>query len=259
MFKNILKSFPPEREEKLREIERYSAADVYFYRPNLWHHSLRVALIVEKLSPFIKEALPQCDIKKAKVLALVHDDAEIITGDVQVAHKDQMTKEELEKVDNDEAEAIEEISKEYPEEAGGYNYRNLLIHALKKDCIEARVVSYADKVDAFCESMHELLGGNLLGLRPVIGETLIIYNFGNKYPELKPLLEKKESPFIDIKKVINPMREHKERYVHLNRPHTRESIMKETEWPVYNEWKRMVMENLGEEGIEILTTKKESL
>jgi 5'-deoxynucleotidase YfbR-like HD superfamily hydrolase len=256
-YQDVLNSFPPEREEKLREVERYSMFDIFFYRPTLWHHVLRVFLIVQELTPLVKNALPHCDTEKAKVLALVHDDAEILTGDVQLGHKQKMTEEELKAIDDEEAAAIEELAEKFPNEIRGYNYRELLQHALYKDCIEAILVSYADKLDAYCESLHEVFGGNITALRAVQNYTHILHALDKKYADLKPLFEYRSSPFLYTELFRDQWHVHKENYAHLNTPHTKQSVLRDTDYQAYNLWKKLVLKHLGEEGMDILTTQKE--
>lgn len=259
MLEDIFRTFPREREERLRQIQRFSMFDVFFYRSSLWYHTLRVFLIINELAPLAEKTLPNCDLAKARILALVHDDAEMITGDVQLGHKQAMTKEQLKKVDDEEAGAIEKLGHIYPESVGGYNYKELLYHALRKDCIEAQLVSYADKLDAYCESLHEIFGGNILALRAVLNYSNLFSRFGDKLSSLKPLLTDADSPLINLNLRTDQWRVHQENYKHVNRPHTLESIQKDTEIPIYNTWKRLVVNGLGDEGVEILTTQKEFL
>lgn len=258
-IEEVNNNLPKEREEKLREIERFSFFDVFFYRSNLWHHQLRVFLLVRELEPLITKLLPQCDTKKAQVLALVHDDAETITGDIQLGHKQNMTTKELHQVDKDEADAIEILAGKYPKEICGYNYRELLTHALHKDCIEAQVVSYVDKLDAYCESLHEVFAGNIPVIRSVMTYIVILNSFGEKFPELKPLVKSKESPLTDVfdSMATDSSKAIYENYSHLNKPHTAESVKQNTEIRAYNRWKELVLENLGNEGESILTTQKD--
>ncbi len=256
-YKEILKDFPREREEKLRNIKRYSMFDVFYYRSTLWHHSLRVFYFVDEFADVVKNALLELDLNKARILALVHDDAEIITGDVQLGHKQRMTYEQLKEVEKNEMKAIEKISEIYPKEVGEYNYRDLLYSALKKDTIEAQLVSYADKLDAYCESLHEVFGGNISALRAVINYVGVLKDVKEKFPALKPIFNHERSFLTTTDFYTDPWRVHKENYAHLGKPHTLENIRKETEFVLYNTWKNLVLDNLGGEGLNILTNKIE--
>lgn len=251
-----LNVFPPEREEKLRRIERFSMFDIFVYRSTLWDHSRRVSAIVEEISPIAQKVLANYDPEKARILGLVHDDAEVITGDVQLGHKQAMNSEQLTKTEKSEADAIEQLADIYPLEIGGYNYRELLYHALRKDCVEAHVVSYADKLDAFCESLHELFGGNTLALRAVLNYTIILGKFGEKFTDLRPMFTHNSVPLLNIELRTDSWRVHESFYKHLNQPHTEESIRQKTEFPVYDHWKEIILNRFGEEGIMMLTSRK---
>jgi len=161
MFRPIdLSVFPKERERALQSIYRYGMFEVVFYRSNLSMHTRRVLWLIEELLP-LAEKLLTLDSEKARILALVHDDAEIITGDVQAGVKARMSVSELKAVAKAEEQAIQELAKKSPAVVHGYSYKKLLLHALKKDCVEAQLVSYVDKIDAHCESLHEVLAGNI--------------------------------------------------------------------------------------------------
>ena len=64
-------------------ITRFSLYKVMFYRSNLFNHAWHVAWLVDEIAPFAMKKFPQFDSEKAQMLALVHDDAEIIIGDIQ--------------------------------------------------------------------------------------------------------------------------------------------------------------------------------
>ncbi|TSC94092.1 MAG: hypothetical protein CEN87_645 [Parcubacteria group bacterium Licking1014_1] len=256
-YQKIISLFPKIRQEKLQAIKRYAMTEVFFYRSSLWHHGLRIAFMVDALAEITKEVLPEFDTKKARILALVHDDAEMITGDVQLGHKQLMTEVQLAEIERNELKAIEVLSQEFPSEVMGYNYQQLLLHALHKDCVEAQLVSYLDKVDAYSEAMHEVLGGNISGLRSVIGYVDTIRIIKQKYALIAPIFERKDVPLLNIGLRTDMRRVHWRNYTHLNKPHTPESILVETEFSFYNSWKELVLKNLGQEGVGILTEQVE--
>jgi 5'-deoxynucleotidase YfbR-like HD superfamily hydrolase len=242
MYKEIdLSIFPKEREEKLRQIYRYSYFDVVYYRSNLWMHTHRVLWLLEELIPIAKKSI-NFDEEKARALALVHDDPEMLTGDIQAIEKLRMTKEEQAKMEENDLMAIDELAKQYPEFINGYSYKELLRHAAKKDCIEAKLVSYADKVDAYCESLHELYAGNLSLLRSVVFYANALPLFPLKYPELKELLSSKNSTLTFLTDQISPGEIKFENYKKLGFPHTKESLEINTDFPFYKTWKKIVTE-----------------
>lgn len=256
MRKIDLSIFPTEREQKLKSIYRYSMIDVYFYRSNLWLHEHRVLWLVEELLPLAQNYM-NLDPEKARVLALVHDDAEMITGDIQAGHKDRMSAQQLSAIDGDEEQAVHILAKSYPKKVHGYSYENLLMHALKKDCLEALLVSYADKLDAFCESMHELFAGNITSIHAVNFYAQALALFPYKYPELKEFLSSRESPLIYISDKRDPVNTVAARYIYLNKHHTRESIKIDCDLLFYDIWKNLVMKKGGEEGLNWLVEQRE--
>jgi 5'-deoxynucleotidase YfbR-like HD superfamily hydrolase len=243
MFKEIdLSVFPPERKTALENIYRYDFFDVLLYRSNLWRHNYRVLWLLEEIIPVAKKYL-EFDSEKARTLALVHDDAEIVTGDVQAIVKARMSAEELKELGEQEEKAINNIVTNYPKEINGYSYKSLLEHAAKKDCIEARLVSYVDKVDAHCESLHEVYAGNISLLRSVIFYASTIPSFPIKYPELKELLSDKSSPLTYLSDQISPFKIESAKYKNLNRPHSKESLEINNDYPFYKLWKEIVIRN----------------
>lgn len=243
MYKEIdLSIFPPDREVGLKALYRYSMFEKMYYRPNLWEHSYRVSWLVEELIPVAKKYF-NIDGEMARTIALVHDDAEMITGDIQAGHKARMSEAELKEVDLAEEKAIEELAGKYPKMINGYVYKDLLTAILKKESSEAQLVAYADKLDAYCESMHDVLAGNLSLMRSVIFYVDIFALFPKKFPLLSTFLSDKNSPFSYLKNSTFPEKSEIKRYSHLNKPHTKESILLETDFPFYDSWKKMVIEH----------------
>ncbi|HVM73875.1 MAG TPA: YfbR-like 5'-deoxynucleotidase [Candidatus Paceibacterota bacterium] len=240
-FREIdLRIFPGERKEELENIYRYSYFDTVLYRSNLWMHSHRVLWLLEELVPMAQKYL-NFDIEKARVLALVHDDAEMVTGDVQAIVKARMSPEELQRLEAEEMEAVEKLVRGYPKEVNGYSYEALLGHAAKKDCIEARLVSYVDKLDAYCESLHEVYAGNVSLLRSVLFYANLLPLFPMKYPELKELLSSKESSLTYLTDQIDPFNIEAQRYTRLLKPHTKESLRINNDFPFYKTWKDLII------------------
>lgn len=188
------------RTEELRRITRYSLYPVMFYRSDLLIHSARVWWIIRELNPFAAEAFGgRYDPRRAELLALVHDDAEIIMGDIQAGNKSKMTKQQLEEVASLEEEATRQISRRFPKTIAGYNYQQLLKEAYTHASLEAQVLQYADKFDGLGEALHELYAGNQswtvnvvnqYGRIPLPTDYYRVYfeRFLDKYPDMKPML-----------------------------------------------------------------------
>lgn len=235
-----LNIFPKERQNKLESIFRYNFFDTMFYRSNLWEHSHRVLWLLEEIAPIAKKYI-NFDIEKARIYALVHDDAEMITGDIQAIVKARMTKDELKELEKKDSEAVSKLATEYPENINGYSYKSLLNEAIHKNSIESKLVSYLDKLDAFCESLHDLYAGNLSLLRSVVFYSMTLPSFPRKYPELKELLESKESTLTFINDQISPYEIKFEKYKNFGKPHTELSIHNNTDFPFYKTWKEIII------------------
>jgi 5'-deoxynucleotidase YfbR-like HD superfamily hydrolase len=251
-------AFPKEREEKLRSIQRFSLFEVMLYRSSLWQHTHRVLWIVEELLPHASEM--NIDPEKARALALVHDDAEMVTGDYQAGHKAKMTPEQLKKLDEEEEEAVQELVKKYPKTVHGYEYGTLLRHAIHKDCNEALLVMYADKFDAYNETLHEVYAGNLGLLWSLMFYEQWLAGYAKKYPPLASFTTK-QSPFIlSNNNRFQPHHVVPGPYQYLGKPYTRESISHPTDSAFYNAWRTLVLERAGaEEGTTWLTEQREFL
>lgn len=256
MFAPIdMSAFPLEREAGLKAIDRYSMFELMYYRPNLWQHSHRVLWLIESLAPIAQKYL-QIDMEKARIMGFVHDDAEMVTGDIQAGHKARMSAEELAKLDENEERAAAELAARYPKEVHGYNYESLLVEMVRKESPESHLVSYADKLDAYCESMHELHAGNMSLLRSTMFYVRTMTLFPLKFPSLKDFLADRSSPFINTADRLNPDVSKAELYTDLM-PYSEETIRRQTDFPFYNAWKALVLERGGAEGMRWLIEQRE--
>ncbi|MBW2991254.1 HD domain-containing protein, partial [Candidatus Woesearchaeota archaeon] len=178
------------REEELQKITRYGM-DRYtpmFYRTNVLLHSERVYFLLKNILPLIGSVYKsQLNSGKALTLALVHDDAEIISGDILLYHVERFSEEELARIREKEINAIEEISKKWPKTINSFNYKKLLYNALNIDTLEAQVVSFFDKTDAYCECLHEVHAGNDLFVNAVLAYVKRINDYPNKFPALREM------------------------------------------------------------------------
>ncbi|MFH0701005.1 MAG: YfbR-like 5'-deoxynucleotidase [Candidatus Woesearchaeota archaeon] len=244
------------REEALAQIKRYvhEITHTMFYRTNDLIHSRRVLWHLEEALPKILGVYGNgFDVGFGRTLALVHDDLEILTGDVQLHDKEHMNTEELEALAREEKKAIPKLVKRYNPIANGYGYEELLLAAKEKSRLEAQFVSFFDKFDGGGEAWHEVWAGNLCFLRPAGGNEgksggyvrrlndfpkkyLIMAKFFEQFPEYLP------GPF-DFREVAEQ-----------SMPHTEISLQKDSGYPPYERWKRTVIKH---EEIDLLVTQVE--
>lgn len=226
------------REEKLKEITRASLYDIMFYRTDVFLHSQKVYHLLNDIMPELKSAYgSSLDSKKAYALALVHDDAEIITGDHQLYHKRRMSKGQLAKLREDEIKAIETLANRWPDKINGYSYRDLLYNVMNKNCIEVQLVSFVDKIDGFCEYLHELHAGN--DCRGGVQEYLdVLPTFPVKFPELAKLIPG-EHPFCHVMPNIDM-----DKILANGKPHDKVSVWRDSGIPHYERWKAITNEHL---------------
>ena len=243
------------REEKLAAIKRYVCADqaVMFYRTNDLVHSRRVLWHLEAALPDIATVYGnrfRADF--ASVLALVHDDAEILNGDVQLHHKEQMTAAERVDLEQKERAAIERMTLEFTPTINGFSYRDLLLAAKDKPCLEAQFVSFFDKMDGAGEAWHEVFAGNPYFLRPAGGQgtdqgyVRRLNSFPQKYPQMQPFFQQFPNYL--------PQSFDFAAAVARGRPHAIISLQQDSGYPPYERWKRTVMER---EGLDLLVTQVE--
>ncbi len=251
------------RDSDLINITRYNLYPVMFYRTNLLIHSHRVAWIVRTINPTAQKIFgASYDVNKAEILAYVHDDAEIIMGDVQAGNKNNMTALQLADVQKMEIGAIKKISNRFPELVGAYDYTTLLNEAMNHSSLEAQVLQYADKFDALGEALHEVYGGNVLWTQNVINEygtipTPLEYywsffeRFEDKYPQLQPLL----ATNIPIFQSIPPFDQ--QTAAMGGQLHSPDSIRKTKSYAPYSNWLKINLDNATPQQLATLYTQVE--
>ncbi len=253
------------RTELLRRRVRYGDFSTVFYRSNLYRHTLRVAWICDYLAPMISSRIDNFDQKKARTLALVHDDYKLLPGG---SRKSSPSRNAVQFAVNNgsengtkkEDENIEFLSQVWPEKLNGYDYPDLLISTVKKYSVEAQLVSAMNDLDGLCQSLHEIFAGNkgfyaggFNGIRPPTRGSEFKKN-RDRSVFLLPLIENNyHHPLfggwpetIDVHRILNK-----------GKPHTRESIQQKTGLAHYDFWREIVIERGGEEGILWLTEKRE--
>ena len=244
------------REDALSRVKRYihDITPIMFYRTNVLTHSQRVLWHLEEAIPDILVTYgDDFNIDFARTLALVHDDVEILTGDVQLYEKEHMGDDELDALVREENDAISRIVRMYNKIANGFDYRELLTIAKNKSNLEAQLVSFFDKFDGGGEAWHEVWAGNHYFLLPAGGNhgrkggyVRRLNEFPSKYPlminffELFP--EYLPEPF-DFKSVAQQ-----------GKPHIESSLQEDNGYPLYERWKMTI---IGHEGVDLLLTQVE--
>ena len=244
------------REEALAGIKRYihDITPIMFYRTNDLIHSRRVLWHLEEAIPDIVNVYGgDFDIGFARTLALVHDDVEILTGDVQLYDKEHMGQDELEALAREENNAIPKMVTRYNAIANGYAYDELLTAAKAKNRLEAQLVSFFDKFDGGGEAWHEIWAGNHNFLRPAGGDSG--HNGGyvrrlNEFPSKYPALGTFFAEFPDYLPAPFDFKSAAEQGL----LHTEFSFGRDSGYAPYERWKKTVMKR---EGVDLLVRQVE--
>jgi 5'-deoxynucleotidase YfbR-like HD superfamily hydrolase len=255
-----LQTFPG-REEGLRKIMRFSLEKTSFYRSSDFSHSKRVAWHVAEVDSIVQKMHPGFDTRRALAMALVHDDAELITGDHQAGNKSKMSPEQLAALERQELEAIQTLAERFPKTLDGYVYRELLEDVLHLNTKEAQVTKYLDRQDALGECLHELYAGNATWTQNVVNEFGVIPTPFDFYYAKQPSMIT-QFPSLVALKGAHPFFETPEKkdwvaFVQNQTPHTKESIRIDAGHPQYDAWKKIVLESGDSEEIENLYTQRE--
>lgn len=156
--------FLPYRKNGLKRIQRFLPR-IMIHRSTDWEHSLQVGM----LSEFIGQKLSKdgffpkgFDLEKSILEGYIHDDVEMIRGDVSSYVKRKWSPERRIIEKQKDIEAIDELLQYLPLTIGKYSYKELLIDCIEKKTPETQFISYVDKVAAafFGEVIHESLAGN---------------------------------------------------------------------------------------------------
>jgi len=257
-FKPIILEGFNGREKSLENIIRYKSKlfPVMIYRTNNLIHSRRVLYHLEKAIPDILEVYSKnLDIDFSRTLCLVHDDIEIITGDIVLHDKENMNKQQTKQLSLEEKKAIPKIIKMYSKNANGFDYQELLNTAKYKDKLEAQFVSYFDKFDAAGEAWHEIFAGNYYFVLPAGGHNgrnggyvRRLKEFPIKYPLMRDFF-KRFPEYLPYQ--FNFKNKSKK-----GKPHTIDSLNNPSGYFPYDKWKKTIMER---EGTDLLISPIEKL
>lgn len=227
------------------------------YPQNNHDHGVNVSWIAGNLARRARDELGIfCNIQQLNPVCLVHDHLECYPplGDVPAGYKRFMSEEERAALERLECKAIEWMIQQMPEEYDRYQYGSLLWEAHAKQTFIAQLMKWADMIDGYCLSLHEILAGNHGFLKVTKHRGVDLPNACTDYEKfyfpqvhreltLEPtgslgqLFEQLNSPLL----VPPPGRSHEEYVVLANqgRPHTRASIDRmilSKEFPLYVAW-----------------------
>jgi hypothetical protein len=196
------------RPDDLAAVLRYAPMKVMYLRSNDALHVERVEALVQDpvILDLASELYPDLDRVLVQVQARHHDDPEIFPklGDVTLQAKLVMNADQLSDHQKKEIVAAREVAAAYatkrgPRKVQGYPLLDLYFHAIFKDCMEAQLVSVVDKMDGFCEALHELLAGNVPFAEPVINyltKTFPLNRLVHKYPLIRKIFLDPRNPFV---------------------------------------------------------------
>ncbi len=259
LFKNFVG-----REDDLRRVTRYYIYTPMFYRSNLFTHSKRVLWLLQAILPLAEEIFgSRFDSTKAQLLAVVHDDPEIIMGDIQAGHKRKMNTEQLAEVQRLERSAIAAMVERYPYSILGYRYGDLMTEGQELKTLEAKLLKYIDRFDAFGEALHEIHAGNRAfitnSIHPEFGviDTPVAF-----YQMYLPSFAKNNSEFAELFTLHHPLFNIEifsaaENVVLGGRPHTKKTILEKGVYQPYETWKAIILANNDEEEMKNLFVQKE--
>ena len=216
--------------------------------------------MIEDIAKEVQTVFPFFDKTRAQLMAFIHDDLEIVMGDVQLNDKLAMTAEQKKQLDETEEKAMEEISSRFPESIGKYSYKKLLkrYNQIDVNDIEAVVVKYCDKMDGYCEALHELFAGNNVFATPLHTNTIPT----DVYPSILQSFEKTFPLFAEIRHLAHPLFSLPQELdvasiVANGTRHTPTSLHVKTGVMHYDAWKNITQKYGGDFGMKMLVEQRE--
>lgn len=236
------------REAELRRVIRYHSYQPMWYRSHLFTHSKRVLWLLQEILPLVETVFgAEFDVRKAQLLAVVHDDPEIVMGDIQAGHKRKMSPEQLAEVERMEQAAVKTMSERFPYLVEGYRYGDLLLESQEIKTIEAKLLKFVDRFDAFGEALHEIHAGNRVFtthvIDPELGKIDLPTDFYQRY---LPEFPEKNPEFKTLFALPNPMFQVAANFpidktVADGRQHSLASLASNTGCVPYELWKQVIL------------------
>jgi 5'-deoxynucleotidase YfbR-like HD superfamily hydrolase len=148
-------------------VKRYGDHREMIHRPDLWAHIRRVAYLSEAIGKYLNnlDHSPfNIDLKRTFNMGYHHDDSEFILPDINSQIKHSFTKEQKERLREQEDSTIRALAVLfYGYKIGSSEYEKYIsLHkeTQGKQTVKAKIVDIADKWDAACEIMHDIRCGN---------------------------------------------------------------------------------------------------
>lgn len=145
---------------ELASVERFCGMKM-IHRTNLDIHHARTTKLTWTCAQALRTRGVMINLGHAMNLIRVHDDQEVITGDIPTPTKLAMTEEEQEELKGKEEAAIITLAKRYVPPEFQDMYLQLWHEARDKKTLESQTADIADKWDAICETVHEIRCGNV--------------------------------------------------------------------------------------------------
>lgn len=238
---------------------------VFFYRNHIEEHNKSVRFLVDDVADVVKSVYPDYNSRIAGLIADVHDDPEMLelqngVNDISLGSSANLSDDQKQQKEQLEMERLKKMEELYPFEFGGFKYSWLLERALKKDILEARVVSWMDKDVGYCETRKEIEAGNPIVLYPPKNDPSVEPP-ASLYPKIiKALPEKLNLP--GLRETGHPLfaevpSQDYEEIARRGRPVTRESILIPTGDPIYNRFNRVHVARLTPEELTRFVTQRE--
>ena len=148
--------------QDLSYIVRFSQEPM-IHRSTVYEHVVRVMYLSEKVGQLMDFELNRNDIDITQLVhyAQIHDDPEVITGDIPSHHKSALTPSGKMQLHLAEKEAIQTLAKRYYK---SQEQQKEYIHNWEEftsmNSLEAQIVNIADKWDATCEVLTDIRYGN---------------------------------------------------------------------------------------------------
>jgi len=259
---NRKKSVWETREADLATVKRFNDPvrpyKIMYYRTDLSVHTKRVVAINREVCTVAVECYSEFKAQRSLYMSEHHDDHEVILKDASAHAKGEMNKKQLELFEHKEVAAIRRLGRKYPNQIEGYSYEDIMIEAFHKDTRESQSHSYSDKVDAYCESIHEVLAGNTVFIDSALW---YVWKYFTQREEKFPLIfELFKDPYASKSKFLQfPAPDTIGFFNHglqCARPHTEETIMQKTGIPIYEAWKDITLRNFPN-GMDLLINQTE--